>query len=89
MPSDVPQYISIDQEWASSLVRIRMRVPAHWWSGCSGNDESPGQIDGVNFSDDSQRYFLLDLDDEKGAQYPMRYDAISLYADKDAPILRN
>ena len=61
-----------------------MRVPAHWWFSCSGNDESPGQIAGVNFSDDSQRYLLLDLDYEKGAHYPVRYDAVSLYADEDA-----
>ena len=61
-----------------------MRVPAHWWAGFSGNDEPPGQIAGVKFSDESQHYFLLELDDEMGARYPMQYDAVSLYADEDA-----
>ena len=42
MPSDVSQSITIYQEWVSSLVGMWMRVPAHWWAGCSGNDESPG-----------------------------------------------
>ena len=66
-----------------------MRVPAHWWNGYSDNDESPGQIAGVNFLDDSQNYFLIDLDDEKGDHYPMRYDAVSLYTDEDAQSLLN
>ena len=66
-----------------------MRVPAHWWAGSSGNNESLGQIAGVNFSDDFQRYFLLELDGEKGAHYPMQYNAVSLYAYKDAPCIHN
>ena len=58
-------------------------MPGHWRAGCSGNDELPGQISGVKFLDESQRYFLLELDDEMGDRYPMRYDAVSLYADED------
>jgi len=76
----------VDQKWASSLVGIRLKVPAHWWNNCSGNTLYAGQIADINFSDDAKRYFMLKLDSEENRNlYPMRYDAVLRYADKEHP----
>ena len=76
----------MDQEWALSLVGLRLKVPEQWWPGYSGNTLYAGQIAAVNFSDNAKRYFVFELDNEEnGESYPMRYDAVLLYADKEHP----
>jgi hypothetical protein len=76
----------VDQKWASSLVGLRLKVPAHWWNNCSGNTLYAGQIADINFSDDAKRYFMLKLDTEETLRlHPMRYDAVLRYADKEHP----
>ena len=76
----------VDQKWASSLVGLRLKVPAHWWNNCSGNTLYAGQIADINFSDDAKRYFMLKLDSEENRNlHTMRYDAVLRYADKEHP----
>ena len=78
--------MAVDQKCASSLVGLRLKVPAHWWNNCSGNTLYAGQIADINFSDDAKRYFMLKLDSEENRNlHPMRYDAVLRYADKEHP----
>jgi len=81
---------SIDRDWAQSVVGLRVSVPTSWWQGCDGNDINDGIIAAVDFTESNQRYFQLLLDDDKDhaevsddlreLYYPMRYDAVFLYA---------
>ena len=70
-----------DQKWASSLVGLRLKVPEHWWNGCTGNTLYAGRISAINVSDHRQRYFMLEMD--TGEEYPVRYDAVLRYADRE------
>jgi len=83
MPSS--NRIPIDQEWAESLIGLRVKVPEGWWDGASGSDLFMGTIRGVNFNDTAERYFQFecDGDDVPGRLYPMRYDAVLHYADEE------
>eukprot|EP00956_Cyclotella_meneghiniana_P024576 scaffold49508_cov47-Cyclotella_meneghiniana.AAC.9 len=78
-PSNPP---SIDREWAESLVGLRMIVESSWWDGYDDSELNPGVISAIDFSDKAGRFFQLELDDEPGAHYPMRYDAVLKYADE-------
>jgi len=75
--------ITIDQKWAQSLVGLRLKVPGIWWNNCTDKIFYAGRISKINFSDKFERYFILELD--TGESYPMRYDAVRMYADKDLP----
>jgi hypothetical protein len=78
--------VSVDKEWAESLIGLRMQVEESWWDGCSGSTLYPGRIAAVNFDDAVGRFFLLQLDEEReGETYPMRYDAVLHYADEQHP----
>ncbi|KAL3773343.1 hypothetical protein ACHAW5_010020 [Stephanodiscus triporus] len=75
----------IDQEWALSLVGLRLKVPEKWWNGYTGNTLYAGQIAAVNFSDNAKP-FMFELDNEENDEsYRMRYDAVLCYADKGHP----
>jgi len=63
-----------------------MLVLNHWCACCTGNNFNSGHIAGLDFSDENDRYFQLEVDDEQGAYYNMRYDAILHYADEDQSI---
>ena len=70
-----------------------MSVPTSWWPDYDGNDLNDGVIHAVDFTVSNQRYFQLLLDTDKddaeeddnlrGLYYPMRYDAVFLYAKDD------
>ncbi|KAL3822157.1 LOW QUALITY PROTEIN: hypothetical protein ACHAXA_011702, partial [Cyclostephanos tholiformis] len=75
--------VTIDQKWAQTLVGLRMKVPGNWWNGCNDKALYAGRIASINFSDDTKCYFILELD--TGETYPMRYDAVRCYADKEHP----
>eukprot|EP00956_Cyclotella_meneghiniana_P043310 scaffold263758_cov139-Cyclotella_meneghiniana.AAC.1 len=59
-----------------------MLVESSWWDGYDDSELNPGTISSVKFNDNAGRFFLLELDDEPGAHYPMRYDAVLKYADE-------
>ncbi len=82
MPPPVGKGVPIDEEWAASLIGLRMQVPNLWWKGFEGDESlNEGTIVGVDFSAATLNYFPLELAKEKGAIYAMRYDAVHLYAD--------
>ena len=66
------------------LKGLMMRVPDNWWDGCTGSQIYKGRIAAVDFADEVERYFMLELDDDnaKGEQYHMRYDDFLNYADE-------
>ena len=71
MPPVLSRPISIDEEWAATLIGIMMRVPDSWWDVCTGIQLYKGRIAAVYFADEAEKYFVLDLDNdnEKGGQY--------------------
>ena len=83
MPPVLSKSVSIDPEWAESLVGLRMKVPERWWDGCTGNTLFHGEITAIDFTDDAERYFKFRPDSEKAKLYPMRYDAVLHYADEE------
>ena len=78
-----PLSVPINQEWAESLVRLRLDVRDDWWPGYDGDGSNPAVIQHVDFGQTNKRYFQVELDDELGVYYPMRYDAVYLYADEN------
>ena len=64
MPPVLSRPISIDEEWAETLTGLSMSVPYKWWDGCTGSQLYEGRIAAVDFSDEAERYFMLDLDDD-------------------------
>ena len=83
MPPVLSKPVAIDQEWAATLIGLRLKVPERWWAGCTGSKLFHGKIIAIDFSDDAKRYFKFEPDSEKGAHYPIRYDAVLHYADED------
>ena len=85
--------LSFDRDWAQSVVGLKVSVPTSWWQGCDDNDLNDGIIATVDFTEGNQRYFQRLLDDDKDdadasddlreLYYPMRYDAVFLYANDD------
>ena len=80
--TDPSNPLSIDREWAESLVGLRMIVESKWWDGYDDSELNSGVIAAFDFDDEAGRFFQLELDDEPGAYYPMRYDAVLKYADE-------
>jgi len=56
-----------------------------WWAECSGSDLFAGTIQGVNFNDTADWYFLFECDGDGDGDVPylMRYDVVLHYADED------
>jgi len=72
-----------------SLVGLLLKVPAHWWVGCSGNRLWRCEIESIDFHDAAERYFTIKcLDRDPGdphqeKRYQMAYEAIIEYADQE------
>jgi len=58
-----------------------MKVPERWWPGYKGNKCYGGWIASVNLNDEEGRYFMMETDEEPGANYPMNYKAVLAHAD--------
>ena len=78
---------SINEDWALSLVGLRMQVEERWWFAFDGTKLCPGQISAINFNPTDEKgeattaFFELQLDGEQYT-YGMRYDAVLRYADE-------
>jgi hypothetical protein len=82
MTPPVGKGVPINEEWAASLIGLRMQVPNLWWKGFEGDEIlNKGTIVGVDFNAAKLNYFQLELANEKGAYCAMQYDAVHLYAD--------
>ena len=88
MAPNISRPHAVDPEWANSLVGLRMKVPISWWPGFSGNEGCDGKITETKLKDQHNRFWLLELDNEPGDFYPMRYDAVCLYVDTSNSNLR-
>jgi hypothetical protein len=86
MPPTFVRRTPIDLEWAEALVGLRLNVPNSWWPGFVDGGLNRGQIAAVNLDAPNEYYFKVELDDELGAHYAMRYDSVLLYADKGQPL---
>ena len=80
MPSPVFPY---DREWANSLVGLPMSVPEHWWPGYTSSTLCLGKIIPVGTHANTLNCFILQVHNEPGQRYGMRYDAVYLYADEN------
>ena len=77
--------MTFDAEWAETLVGLRLNVPNSWWPGFVDGGLNRGRIAAVNLGAPNKFYFEVELDDELGAHYAMRYDSVLLYADEGQP----
>jgi hypothetical protein len=85
MPPTFVRRSPIDSEWAEALVGLRLNVPNSWWPGFVDGGLNRGRIAAVNLGAPNEFYFEVELDDELGAHYAMRYDSVLLYADEGQP----
>ena len=84
----IPPLFPIDEEWAATLVGLRVLVPDSWWPEYITHNLNAGKIVSVDFSDEAGRFWALQLDadvedGEEETTYLMRYDAVLLYADAE------
>ena len=70
-----------DLEWAENLVGLRMAVPEFYWPGYKTRTKCRGKIAFVDVSAPDEKFFALELDNERGAYYGMPYDNVATYAD--------
>jgi len=73
----------IDTECANSLIGLRLHVPESWWDGHDGDELYFGPISALDFAKPRQCFFQFELNSERGAFYPMRYDAVFTFADAE------
>jgi len=59
-----------------------MNVPDDWWPGFTSENLNGGVIARVDLDIATNNHFQLELDNEPGSFYAMRYDAVVLYADE-------
>ena len=85
MPPTFVQHIPIDSEWAEALVGFRLNVPNSWWPGFVDDGLNRGRIAAINLDAPNAFYFEVELDNELGGHYAMRYDSVLLYADEGQP----
>ena len=80
MAASSPHPFDVDPEFAESFVGLPMSVPEYWWPGFKGKKLLPGKIKSVRPHDADLAIFQLELEDEPGVLYGMRYDAVAMYA---------
>jgi hypothetical protein len=85
MPPIFSKPIAINQEWAGLLTGLCMNVPSSWWASITSPELNAGAISHLDFNQENERFFQLELDEEKGIYHAMRYDAVLLYPDKSHP----
>ncbi len=67
------------------MVGLRLNIPNKWWPGFCDGGLNRGKIAAITLDPSSSYYFQVELDDEPGAHYTMRYDSVLLYADDKQP----
>jgi hypothetical protein len=85
MPCTVIQHIPINLEWAETLVGLRLNIPNNWWPDFDDGSLNQDHIAVINLNALSLYYFQVELVNEPGAHYAMRYDSVLLYVDKNQP----
>eukprot|EP00956_Cyclotella_meneghiniana_P005088 scaffold6302_cov61-Cyclotella_meneghiniana.AAC.5 len=77
--TDPSNPISVDREWAESLVGLRMLVESRWWDGYDDEELNPGTIADVDFDDSA----VLKYADETHRSYHTYKLPIGLLADPE------
>jgi hypothetical protein len=72
-------------EWAKTLVGLRLNIPIKWWPRFCDGGLNQGIIAAITLDPSSSYYFQVELDNEPGVHYAMRYDSVLLYADDKQP----
>jgi hypothetical protein len=85
MPRTIIPHFPIDSEWAETLIGLRLNIPNKWWPGFSDGGINRGKIAAINYDPSSSFYFEVELNNEPGAHYAMRYSSVLLYADDEQP----
>jgi hypothetical protein len=69
-------------KWAALLVGLRMEVSDNWLPAVSGQALNTGRTAGVDRDIKTKYHFQLELDNEQGIYYAMRYDAVVHFAEE-------
>ncbi len=85
MPCTIIPHVPIDSGWAETLVGLRLNIPNKWWPGFSNGGINRGKIAAINYDPLSLYYFKVELNNEPGAHYAMRYSSVLLYPDDKQP----
>jgi len=85
MPRIIIPHVPINSEWAEMLIGLRLNIPNKWWPGFRDGGSNHGKISATNLNPSSSYFFEVELDNEPGAHYAMRYDSVLLYADDEQP----
>ncbi len=62
-----------------------LNIPNKWWPGFLDGGLNRGKIAAITLDPSSSYYFQVELNNEPGAHYAMRYDSNLLYADDKQP----
>ena len=73
----------IDEEWATELVGLRMRVRGSFWNGCTEEEKRTFYGGIIKEYNHDKRRWLIQFDNNDNVQH-MCYDTVIKYADKDA-----
>jgi hypothetical protein len=87
MPCTSPlgiNHISINPEWAKSLVGLWLLVLNSWWLDYHNDHLNPGHILLINFDKPQAYYFEVQLDGNDHC-YGMLYKSVLLYVDMEQP----
>jgi len=60
-----------------------LQVPESWWDDHDGDQLYSGTILALDFAKPRQCFFQFELDSERRAFYPMRYDAVFTFVDAE------
>ena len=78
---------SFDEEWAESLVGLRMQIANAWWPDYRGDMTlNPGYVVSIDLSK-GEKIFQVKLDEDLADEEPwsLHYDAVLTYADEEHP----
>jgi hypothetical protein len=61
-----------------------MKVPKNWWlqsswAGQKGSDKNRGTLTCYNPDEKNDTYFMLEIEREPGAEYPIQYNGVLKY----------
>ena len=71
----------IDEEWATELVGLRMKVLGSFWNGCTDEQKRTFYGGIIKEYNHDKRRWLIQFDNDDEDQY-MRYDAVLRFADR-------
>ena len=76
----------IDEEWATKLVGLRMKVRGLFWNGCTNKEKRTFYVYGgiIKSYNHNIRRWLIQFDNDDDEDQFMQYDAVLKFADEDA-----